>query len=404
MKSTIKKILISYLIVICCIITPTQQANANAYGVAVTVAQWVNNAVQISATVGGAYRTVMISPKSPQVAALILAGAGGAYVGNYIYKKYGDNVVSWAWDATHQNIDVKLKTGAVTGCVVSWPEVSAVGASMQDIATNACSSIGATAPIFTNITATSLHAVCDAGNGANLDVYCGAVGNDVQIPVNDIANAAIADAATDADARKLVVDATAANVKPTDFTDAANNPTTNDTTFDPSSILAAIQSLFAMLQNLLTNLLDAIKSLAQAIFKPIVDIIQSVWDWAKDAYQWIKDTAVSWKDAVVTEYKDVKDKVTHYFTDDPVMTDTPVQTADTPLKNPADFDKDYINVIAQCPPDVVREIPLPGQSFNLVFVMSPVCDFASTYLRPVIIFLAYIYGALSIGNAFRVGG
>ena len=89
---------------------------------------------------------------------------------------------------------------------------------------------------------------------------------------------------------------------------------------------------------------------------------------------------------------------------EPDIEGTPVPTDNTPLKNPSEFDKDYINVIAQCPPDVVREIPLPGQSFNLVFGMSPVCDFASTYLRPVIIFLAYIYGALSIGNAFRVGG
>lgn len=89
---------------------------------------------------------------------------------------------------------------------------------------------------------------------------------------------------------------------------------------------------------------------------------------------------------------------------EPDVQDTPVPTDNTPLKNPSEFDKDYVSVVAQCPPDVVRAIPLPGQSFNLVFGMSPVCDFASTYLRPVIIFLAYIYGALSIGNAFKVGG
>ena len=93
-----------------------------------------------------------------------------------------------------------------------------------------------------------------------------------------------------------------------------------------------------------------------------------------------------------------------WFKADPDIEGTPVPTDNTPLKNPSEFDKDYVSVVAQCPPDVVSEIPLPGQSFNLVFGMSPVCDFASTYLRPVIIFLAYIYGALSIGNAFRVGG
>mgnify|MGYP006932316593 CR=1 FL=1 len=93
-----------------------------------------------------------------------------------------------------------------------------------------------------------------------------------------------------------------------------------------------------------------------------------------------------------------------WFKVEPDIEGTPVPTDNTPLKNPSEFDKDYVSVVAQCPPDVVSEIPLPGQSFNLVFGMSPVCDFASTYLRPVIIFLAYIYGALSIGNAFRVGG
>ena len=93
-----------------------------------------------------------------------------------------------------------------------------------------------------------------------------------------------------------------------------------------------------------------------------------------------------------------------WFMVEPDIEGTPVPTDNTPLKNPGEFDKDYVSVVAQCPPDVVSEIPLPGQSFNLVFGMSPVCDFASTYLRPVIIFLAYIYGALSIGNAFRVGG
>ena len=93
-----------------------------------------------------------------------------------------------------------------------------------------------------------------------------------------------------------------------------------------------------------------------------------------------------------------------WFKVEPDIEGTPVPTDNTPLKNPSEFDKDYVSVVAQCPPDVVSEIPLPGQSFNLVFGMSPVCDFASTYLRQVIIFLAYIYGALSIGNAFRVGG
>lgn len=84
--------------------------------------------------------------------------------------------------------------------------------------------------------------------------------------------------------------------------------------------------------------------------------------------------------------------------------DVPLKDVD--LQDPSRFDKDYVSVNAQCPADVVKEIPLPPpfRSFRLVFEMTPICDFASIYLRPVIIFLAYIYGALSIGDAFKVGG
>lgn len=89
---------------------------------------------------------------------------------------------------------------------------------------------------------------------------------------------------------------------------------------------------------------------------------------------------------------------------DPELEGSPVPTDNTPLKNPADFDKDYINVIAQCPDDVESQIPVGNMSFTLRFPMSPLCDFLSTYARPVIILMAYITAALSIGNAFRVGG
>ena len=89
--------------------------------------------------------------------------------------------------------------------------------------------------------------------------------------------------------------------------------------------------------------------------------------------------------------------------EEPDLQDEELPEQQPKLKNPAEFDHDYISVNAQCPPDVSHAIPLPGASFNLVFQMSPVCDFASTYLRPVIIFLAYIFGALSIANAFKVG-
>lgn len=108
-------------------------------------------------------------------------------------------------------------------------------------------------------------------------------------------------------------------------------------------------------------------------------------------------------------FKDVRDffkwfKKEPDFKKDPDLKDFDTPEKSTDLQDPSRFDKNYVSVNAQCPADVVKEIPLPGRSFRLVFEMTPICDFASIYLRPVIIFIAYIYGALSIGNAFKVGG
>lgn len=87
---------------------------------------------------------------------------------------------------------------------------------------------------------------------------------------------------------------------------------------------------------------------------------------------------------------------------EPELKDDEVPTKNIELKNPSEFDRDYVNVQAQCPADVVRDIPIGPNTFKLTFEMSPICDFASTYMRPVLIFMSYILGALMIGNAVRV--
>lgn len=82
--------------------------------------------------------------------------------------------------------------------------------------------------------------------------------------------------------------------------------------------------------------------------------------------------------------------------------DKPLEPQRIDLKGPDTFDKNYIDAVDVCPDDVVRMIPVGNNSFKLVFEMSPICDFASTYLKPVIIFMAYVYGALMICSALRV--
>lgn len=77
-------------------------------------------------------------------------------------------------------------------------------------------------------------------------------------------------------------------------------------------------------------------------------------------------------------------------------------TKDIELKNPSDFDKDYVNANAQCPNDIVKEFSTGFQNEKITFSFKPICDFANDYLRPVILFLAYLVATITIANAFKV--
>lgn len=89
---------------------------------------------------------------------------------------------------------------------------------------------------------------------------------------------------------------------------------------------------------------------------------------------------------------------------EPDLTDEKVPQKDIKLKNPSDFDVQYINAGSQCPPDVVKTFNTGFKTEEIRFEMKPICDFAYDYMRPVIIFIAYILAVLTIGNAFKVGG
>ena len=230
-------------------------------------------------------------------------------------------------------------------------------------------------------------------DNAKTDAASASIVNDA---VKDYVNSGAADVALDA--AKADADATHGCGTGTHWSGSAcvadtpstpTTPTTPDTPFDPSGIIDAIRSVF-----------DAVKSIPDVINSAIDKVTDKLDAKFKD----LTDMATDWKDAFVNEYQTVKDKVDHYFNDEPVMTDTPLPESNPTLKDPSEFDKDYIKVTAQCPDDVERQIPVGNMSFTLRFPMSPLCDFLSTYARPVIILMAYITAALSIGNAFRVGG
>lgn len=87
----------------------------------------------------------------------------------------------------------------------------------------------------------------------------------------------------------------------------------------------------------------------------------------------------------------------------PELQDEDVPEKNVKVKLPQEFDKDYVKTNAQCPSDIVREINTGFAVNKLVFEMSPICDFVSTYIKPVIMFIAYLSALLTISNAFKVG-
>lgn len=87
----------------------------------------------------------------------------------------------------------------------------------------------------------------------------------------------------------------------------------------------------------------------------------------------------------------------------PELQDEDVPEKNIKVKLPQEFDKDYIKTNAQCPSDIVREINTGFAVNKLVFEMSPICDFVGTYIKPVIMFIAYLSALLTISNAFKVG-
>lgn len=72
------------------------------------------------------------------------------------------------------------------------------------------------------------------------------------------------------------------------------------------------------------------------------------------------------------------------------------------LKNAEDFDKPHLNIGGSCPADIVRSFNTGFATNEIRFEMQPICNHASTYIRPIVIFIAYIWSVIYIGGAFRV--
>ena len=334
-------------------------------GIALTAVDWVldpaNNAIK--------YRdkTVRGGLCGDYIGSTWVEGSPEYFAKEFIKYWYGDNR-SWSYNSTTGVLSVGNGVGRITTCAVSTQP-----------------------PPYNTI---PIPTVADkVFDNAKTDSNSRSVVNDaVREYVNEgSADTALDNAKADADASHACGTGThwSGSACVADTPTTPSTPTTPDTPFDPSGIIDAIRSVF-----------DAVKSIPDVINSAIDKVTDKLDAKFKD----LTDMATDWKDAFVNEYQTVKDKVDHYFNDEPVMTDTPLPESNPTLKDPSEFDKDYIKVTAQCPDDVERQIPVGNMSFTLRFPMSPLCDFLSTYARSVIILMAYITAALSIGNAFRVGG
>lgn len=167
--------------------------------------------------------------------------------------------------------------------------------------------------------------------------------------------------------------------------------------------------------DLINTQTDAIKTAIEGLeigldSTVINDAVDKVIDGQKTQTDAIKDAIKDNTDKIVDNNKtntkeitDRLDKIDDFLLDKPQ--DLPRETVplkDINLKNPAEFDRLYVNAPKQCPPDVRKDVPIGSNTFVLVLPMSPVCDFGSNYVKPVINFMALILTALSISNMFKV--
>ena len=144
--------------------------------------------------------------------------------------------------------------------------------------------------------------------------------------------------------------------------------------------------------------------------KVINDAVDKVIEGQKTQTDAIKDAIKDNTDKIVdtnkTNTKEITkrlDKIDDFLKDKPQdFSKEEVPSKDINLKNPAEFDRSYVNAPKQCPPDVRKDVPIGSNTFVLVLPMSPVCDFGSNYVKPVINFMALILTALSISNMFKV--
>lgn len=164
--------------------------------------------------------------------------------------------------------------------------------------------------------------------------------------------------------------------------------------FDPSSVIAAIQSLGAILTAVLTNVLNNIKALPTVINTAIDKVTQKLDGIASN----LSSVITNGLNAVKQSVDSLKDWASS--DPDPQTDSKPDIDTTTPTKSAQDFDSNYINFGGQCPSFSPTTISVGMVAVPISFNAEPLCDFA-ILCRPIILALAYFAAMAIVANAIR---
>lgn len=456
-KQFFKKVLISYLIIICCIFTPTYRAYAvsaggwafSSYNVATSVVTAMKNGASASAAIA----------RSPIVAKIAKGVAGGVIAGAALplalKQITGLTLTAADWVLDPANNAVKYKDPKVSGYYKSRDYPSVTG-NKSSFCRNLESYLESTSTrkYVLDTTATSLDTsggfcqfYLEGGDRSNYWRFVADFVADPNyyqsIPIPTLADKIYDNAKTDSASASIVNDAvreyvnegsadTALDAAKADA-DATHNcgagthwsgsacvadtptnpetPTNPDTPFDPSSIIDAINSVFNAISNLfdavmsipdvinaaIDKVLDAIASITDVINLAIDKVINAISDIIKPFFDLLASFINWFKDKFTALY----DAITQFFEwvkttyDDFVKPadDEPTEL-DIPNNVPTPTDTN-IRFGGMCPPNAEINVRIPFATINAtLFDWSKWCYNLDTFVKPVIILLAAYFSVL----------
>ncbi len=419
-KQFFKKVLISYLIIICCIFTPTYRAYAVSAGGWAFISFNVATSV-VTAMKNGASASVAVA-KSPITAKIAKGVAGGVIAGAAIPLVISQatgialGAIDWLSDPANNSVKYKPKTAQY--CASFGNDVPRQCFASGDALCNAYADY--LKPKGYTGTATysaSVSGCVNASGGRMLSITSFDPNQYKSIPISAVADKIYENAKTDSDSASVVnnaareyvnegsadtaldsakADADASHSCGTgthwsgsacvaDTPSTPSTPTTPDTSFDPSSIIDAIASLFdavmsipSVINSAIDKVLDAIASITDVINNAINDLLVDI----KDFFQPIIDKFTDFVEWVKTEPTPVQAE--------PVD----IQTPDMPKMESTD-----ISFGGQCPQNFDIDIDLFGKPVKFTLFDSTVfCQFLSDWIRIPVIFSASLVAVYILGG------